>query len=847
MNNARYTVTTDIRKKNTFLGISVIIFISLIAYLMLLTVIFSVVNHYVFQFYLVVPVVWFINYKHNNKSLLDHLKVSLDYFVFSQQLFDNEKDIKEFFRTNQFELNTDGSLERKDKVIYYFNLPSYNVPLKTETELSELIEKQAKLLSSLPIESELFSYDLPVDLKRNIKSLGKKLSNEVNPQQRQALENLINDLMQQDESVELTNKCFCIIIKLTKQQIKNGTLPIIKEQLNSYGLYQMNALKVVEMLKTTLAKDYSTGTDSVEKLEDILPSQIKFLPSHGIANEETYFKTILIRKYPNELQGGALSKLSNYRGVNIKIHYSKLEGNVYQLLNQSGNVASYKAQSGKTADRLEAEQAKEKQKHLFSKLQDENRIFLKVTVLVHISASSLADLKHLTQKVKDTLLTQRMIMSDAPSEQQVLYRACMPIFTDTYTRNDYPLFDDTASALFPNSYTSKNDLDGSYLGQITEGSPLIVDFHSRTDVQVNGNIIMTGNSGAGKTTASNNIAFQQMAQKDVCFFLDPEGERNTLVNKLGGVNIDVTSGKYMINVLQAKPLGTDEENIDGTPKEIDLNGYDIISNHISYTKNWFEVYRPYLKDNVLLDVLDIYLTMLYRKFNIENNRDVLDTPAHQWPIMSDLYTLVEKTNNVLIDATDKKAVLVLLHTLTHGSDAIIFNGHTNMADASYVNFDVRTLLEGDERRSQAVLINILSYVFAQSVIYKRRTNLFIDEMYLFLNPQAILIATKLRNLWKRARKYRLNMIGSTQNFRDMMQLGLKDITATIIANSDKKLFFQPGQGEEQAIKDAFHLSDYEISRMRTFKKGQFLFVEHTTKYMVDSYNKLLPSVLEAIT
>lgn len=847
MNKKKYTVTNDIRHKSSFLGISIGTFLILIFYLMIISLIFSTLNHYILQLYLVVPVVWFINFKYNNKNILDYFKVSLDYFIFSQQNFENEKDINDFFDTKNFQLKQDGSIERKEKTIYYFNLPSHNVPLKTEHEMSELIDNQAKLISGLAIECEMFSYDLPVDLQRNIKLLEYKQSERVNEMQFQALQKIINDMKSQDDSLELTNKCFCLMIKLSKTQIKNGMLPIIKEQLSEYGLHSMSAIQVAEMLKTTLAKDYTTGTDQIGSLHDLLPEQIKFMPSYGIANESCYFKTLLIKKYPTELQAGALSKLSNYRGVNIKIHYKKLQGNVYQLINQSGSVANYKAESGKTSDRLQAEKAKEKQSVLFSKLEDENRIFLEVSVLIHISANSISDLKHLTQKVKDTLLTQRIVTIEAKNEQQALYRATMPIFSDIYTDNDFPLFDDTAAALFPNSYTSKNDVSGSYFGQITEGSPLIVDIHKRNSIQVNGNLIILGNSGGGKTTAANNIAYQQMAQKDICFFIDPEGERNTLVNKLGGINIDVTTGRYKINILQAKPLGTDEENIDGTPKEIDLDGLDIIANHISYVKNWFEVYRPYLKDSVLLDILDIYLTQLYKRYKIINNADVLNTPADKWPILSDLYSLVESSQNSLIDAKEKKSILVLLHTLTNGSDAIIFNGHTNISEDQYINFDVRTLLEGDERRAQAVLVNILSYVFAQSVIYKNKTNLFIDELYLFLNPQSLLIATKLRNLWKRARKYNLNMIGATQNFRDMMQLGLKDITATIVANSNKKMFFQPGQGEEKAIQDAFHLTDYEISRMRSFKKGQFLFVEHDTKYMVDSYNKLLPSVLESIT
>ena len=106
--------------------------------------------------------------------------------------------------------------------------------------------------------------------------------------------------------------------------------------------------------------------------------------------------------------------------------------------------------------------------------------------------------------------------------------------------------------LFPFNYSGKTDPKGFHIGSDKYGSNIIVDFNKRTENFTNSNIIILGNSGQGKSYLLKGILnILRQAEMNV-IVIDSESEYDELTSNLEGDYIDLTSGQYLINVLEPK-------------------------------------------------------------------------------------------------------------------------------------------------------------------------------------------------------------------------------------------------------------------------------------------------------
>ena len=134
--------------------------------------------------------------------------------------------------------------------------------------------------------------------------------------------------------------------------------------------------------------------------------------------------------------------------------------------------------------------------------------------------------------------------------------------------------------------------------------------------------------------------------------LDAEQEYKDLCNNLGGCYIDLMSGQYIINPLEPKEWSDTTGDSNVNDEEDNFSDSDAgaacpeafrkatrLSQHISYLKDFFRVYKDF--NDAQIDALEILLTRLYGKFGIHDNTDYDKLTAADYPIMADLYEIVE--------------------------------------------------------------------------------------------------------------------------------------------------------------------------------------------------------------
>ena len=183
----------------------------------------------------------------------------------------------------------------------------------------------------------------------------------------------------------------------------------------------------------------------------------------------------------------------------------------------------------------------------------------------------------------------------------------------------------------------------------------MVDFDRRADDKTNANCLILGNSGQGKSFLMKLILTNLRESGKRIISLDPEAEYEPLTKSLGGCYIDFISGEYIINPLEPKSFGqaepapnsrrTENNRIDYPREDNDsvpmaFRKVTRLSQHIAYLKDFFRAYKEFNDEQ--LDTLEIILTKLYKNFGITDYTDYDKLSKTDYPIMSDLYELLEK-------------------------------------------------------------------------------------------------------------------------------------------------------------------------------------------------------------
>lgn len=147
---------------------------------------------------------------------------------------------------------------------------------------------------------------------------------------------------------------------------------------------------------------------------------------------------------------------------------------------------------------------------------------------------------------------------------------------------------------------------------------------------------------------------------------------------------------------------------------------------------------------------------LYEQFGSTNSTDLSAMKPDGFPILSDLFHLLENeysayddTPNQLYTKETLRELCLGLHSISVGAESNFFNGHTNIADDCFLCFGVKGMLNASKNLKNAMLFNLLSYM-SDALLRKGNTVLSIDELYLFLSNMAAV--ERIRDFMKRVRK-----------------------------------------------------------------------------------------------
>ena len=586
--------------------------------------------------------------------------------------------------------------------------------------------------------------------------------------------------------------------------------------------------------KKIMTEERKAAYEAKNYFDMTVPGIIKFYPDHYVCGN--FYKSCwAVTEYPpNTDEYAILGHLADRNGVTLHIYHRLVDSTEQRKIVQQAMRKNHMMTTvNDVNESIKAQDNINDVVELISELRRNKIPLLHLAVFIELRASTPDKLKELQSDIQMELTRSKITVDRLLLRQKEGFLSALPTgyncFAAQYER---VVPADSAANLFPLNYSGKTDEHGFYIGRDKYGTNILVDFDKRTADKTNSNALILGNSGQGKSYLLKLLLcnLRESGKSIIC--LDPEHEYEDLCNNLGGTYINMMSGEYMINPLEPKAWSDGERGGEDTPET--FRKVSKLSQHISYLKDFFRSYKDFTDAEI--DTIEIMLMKLYSRYGIDDSTDLDSLIDEDYPMMSDLYDLVEK-EFMAFDNQKKhlyteemlQNVCLGLHSMCKGAESKYFNGHTNIKDSEFICFGVKGLMDTNKHLKDTLLFNILSYM-SEQLLGKGNTVAAIDELYLFLSNMTAI--EYIRNGMKRVRKKESSFILASQNIEDFLLPEIKEFTKPLFSIPTYHFLFNPGNISSAQFIDTLQLEQSEYELFKFPEQGLCFFRCGNERYLL---------------
>ncbi|MDL2212243.1 hypothetical protein LJB88_05135 [Erysipelotrichaceae bacterium OttesenSCG-928-M19] len=586
--------------------------------------------------------------------------------------------------------------------------------------------------------------------------------------------------------------------------------------------------------------------ETINFFNEILPIKLTYRYDHLMIDGK-YAKIGVIKSYPSTPPiFGAISKLAKITNVYVVQKNSPLANEVainYISQKYKTNNINKEKSNDKSLD-VQSGISDKKAQQLQIRMIDENEIMYESTTFIMWTADDKEGLKSKEDEVKNALAMFNATIGNLDTKQPKAHRSILLTQNNSFRGLEQHMLSSTLSKLFPFSYGERIDKDGIIIGVDANTKGLImVDFFDRTKLS-NGNIIIMGASGEGKSNLMKKILSWYIAMNYTTFSIDSENREYVHLNKkLGATNISF-NGNYFINIMEFRinsamldddGIDYDEDNSKSSIKPNYLTQATPALNHIAWLRDFFSIYKKDM-DERTLDILEDLLTKFYDKCGLLNIVNLNQLDSSNYPTISDFYNYIEtkyqNPKDEFYSKTEYKDLLIAFKSIAKGTDSILFNGKTNIPNAQNINFDIFDIVDRAATSFNAILFNIMTYIWNMITRMDGRKVVTMDELYLLVNEDNDLMVKLVKEMQKRIRKYNgITMLG-TQNISDLLVPSIAAKTQPIISNASTKFLFFPGDDELDKFAKLLKCTKEELQLISKPKRGYCLAFFSDKRYYI---------------
>ena len=588
--------------------------------------------------------------------------------------------------------------------------------------------------------------------------------------------------------------------------------------------------------KTGRAVKAVTPPPPKDFLDMIAPAAVKFNTDSYILGG-AYHCTMALRGYPTSTEELVLLRhLGEKSGVTLRIYTRQVtpaEENAI-LHNATNKSRMEQSNSNDMKQSITAEANLQDVAALITTMHRNREPLVHCAVFIDLSARDADSLRTLRDDVTAELTRSKLSADRILLRQREGFLASNPagsnVFGSLYER---VLPASSVANLFPFNYSGKNDPNGFYVGRDRYGSNIIVDLERRAEDKTTASVLILGNSGQGKSYLLKLLLCNILESGKSALCLDPEHELIDLCANLGGCFADLMSGQYIINPLEPKLWDTEGEDDPEAPAA--FRQRTRLSQHISFLKDFFRAYKDFSDRHI--DTIELMLERMYKKWGLNNHTDFQSMGPDDFPILSDLYDVIEdayhhydREENPLYPRELLQEVLLGLHSMCRGAESKFFNGHTNITSSRFLVFGVKGLLQASRNVKDAMLFNVLSYL-SDKLLTEGNTVATLDELYIWLSN--VTTIEYIRNTLKRVRKKESALILASQNLEDFDVDGIRELTRPLFAIPTHQFLFNAGSVDKRFYMDNLQLEESEFELIRYPQRGVCLYKCGNERYLLE--------------
>ncbi len=594
------------------------------------------------------------------------------------------------------------------------------------------------------------------------------------------------------------------------------------------------------MAKKIQKKKAAPKPAAVPRPKDFLdmaaPSAVKFNTDCSIIGG-AYHAFLSLRGYAASTEELALlSRLGAKDGVNISLYARQVtaaeEKQIIQ--NASNKNRLTRSNTNDLQQSVAAESDLQDVAALVTQMHRSREPLIHCAVFIDISAPDMAKLSTLKDFVTAELARSKITPDPLLLRQREGFQAANPAGFNAFgSQFERVLPAGSVANLYFFNYSGKTDPLGFYVGRDRYGSNVIVDLDRRAEDKTTASVLILGNSGQGKSYLLKLLLCNILESGKSAICLDPEHELTDLCANLGGCFVDLMDGRYRINPLEPKVWSVDGEQDDEAPET--FRQRTLLSQHISFLKDFFRSYKDF--SDAQIDTIELMLGRLYATWGMDDNTDFASLSPGQFPILSDLYDVIEGAYENYGDEASPlyprellREILLGLHSLCRGAESKFFNGHTNITSSRFLVFGVKGLLQASKNVKDAMLFNVLSFL-SDRLLTAGNTVATLDELYIWLSN--ITTIEYIRNTLKRVRKKESALILASQNLEDFDVDGIRELTRPLFAIPTHQFLFNAGSVDRKFYMDNLQLEGSEYELIRYPQRGVCLYKCGNERYLLE--------------
>ena len=588
--------------------------------------------------------------------------------------------------------------------------------------------------------------------------------------------------------------------------------------------------------KGVQAKAEAPEAQPKDFLDLVAPAAVKFDTDHYICGS-MYRCTLALRSYPTTTEELALLRhLGEKSGVTLTIYTRQVspteEERIIHNAENKNRLARSSTNSMKQA--VTAEANLRDVADLIAAMQRDREPLVHCAVFLDLAARDMESLRALREEVTAELVRSKLGADHLLLRQREGFLSANPmgrnVFASQYER---VLPASSVANLYPFNYSGKTDPHGFYVGRDRYGSNVIVELDRRAPDKTNASALILGNSGEGKSYLLKLLLCNVLESGKSVICLDPEDELIDLCHDLGGCFIDLMGGAYRINPLEPKVWDIGGEDDPDAPSI--FRQKTRLSQHISFLKDFFRAYKDFSQRHI--DTIELMLERLYQNCGLTDSTDFSAMAPTDFPVLSDLYDVVEHAYRHYGEEPDPlyprellREVLLGLWSMCRGAESKFFNGHTNITSSRFLVFGVKGLVQANSNVRDAMLFNVLSFL-SDKLLTEGNTVTALDELYIWLGNRTAV--TYIRNCLKRVRKKESALILASQNLEDFDQPGIREMTRPLFAIPTHQFFFNAGSVDKRFYMENLQLAPSEFELIRYPQKGVCLYKCGNERYLLE--------------